>query len=86
MNFSHALISVSILMNREINKRFCVIFTYCVVSKLVPFHIKPAVNLKYFQILAFGLTGNEQHLITDVGISIMTDLTFKTKLVRPERS
>ncbi|MDP9287049.1 MAG: hypothetical protein M3P08_02495 [Thermoproteota archaeon] len=73
-------------MNREINKRFCVIFTYGVVSKLVPFHIKPAVNLILHQILAFGLTGNEQHLIIDVGISIIADLTFKTKLVRPEHS
>jgi hypothetical protein len=31
-------------MNREINKRFCVIFMYDLVSKLVPLHIKPAAT------------------------------------------
>jgi hypothetical protein len=46
---------VSILMNREINKRFCAIFTYDVVSKLVPLHIKPAVIPKYFTTARYWL-------------------------------
>jgi hypothetical protein len=56
-------------MNREINKTFCVIFTYDVVSKLVSFHIKPVVILKsqiLHQRLAFGLAGNQQLFITTI--------------------